>query len=275
MSSEIVKPGSQELTTNLVYTPDAIGDFTADDAKKEKLKFGNKIFDLPYGDVLVRFLPYLKSWAKPDVFYCIFTHFVTVPGSTKVVPINCAKMMLGKRCPVCEEQFRLAENAQNSDADRQAAKRLTAKPQFMANVLVEGLIEAGPLLIRINKDLHQDLMDLRANAKKGGDFMITPSKTRPKGEGKFTIITKEKKSNGFDGFKAQMSQEDPWVLPDLNVIMQQTDIGRSQYAAIDDFKTAAARMRGEKPVEQGRVIESTERVGSMLNRKVDDEESPF
>lgn len=120
---------------------------------------------LAEGDNVVRFLP--PKIGKPSPFAATFSHYMDLPDGRKV-SFNCPRMMARRPCIVCAKGDQLRNS--RSAADQKAGKRLFPRPRFYANVIDRNNEALGVQILAFGKGVMDDLVAIRQNPRKGGNF---------------------------------------------------------------------------------------------------------
>ena len=157
----------------------------AQDAKAKDSSGSQFLPALAEGDTELRFLP--PKPGKRSPLAVAYVHWVTRADQTRT-KVNCPRMMsrlIRERggevpegvggCPLCEKADKL--RASKSNADQLAAKKLWPKLSVYANVIDRANENAGPQVYGFGKSVHEQLLAIRANPRKGGQF-VDPEKGR-------------------------------------------------------------------------------------------------
>lgn len=143
-------------------------------------KAGQKSYmKLVEGDNVIRYLPPRIGKASP--FAATFSHYMELPDGRKV-SFNCPRMMAKRPCIVCAkgEQLRTSR----SMTDQKAGKRLFPRLRAYANVIDRSNEAQGVQILAFGKGIMDDLVAIRGNPRKGGNF------THPQ-TGRDIIITRK------------------------------------------------------------------------------------
>jgi hypothetical protein len=136
---------------------------------------------LKEGDTTVRFLPPPVGVQNP--FMRTHRHFIRLANLEHPVVFNCPRMLAKQPCPVCEQVDKL--KASGNRADYKKAGSFLPRLYIFANVIDRAQEERGPLILRFGKTIFDQLMEIRTDLKKGGDY------TNPEEEGFDIIITRK------------------------------------------------------------------------------------
>jgi gp32-like DNA binding protein len=133
----------------------------------------------------LRFLPPMEGQTTP--FVIVYQHWITKPDGTRT-NVNCPRLMSKLPCPGCDRVDELQRTG--NPADFAAAKEMRASMRVHANVIDRDAEEAGVQVFAFGKQILNALVEIRKNARAGGDFMDV--------EDGFDIIVNKGKRAGTD-----------------------------------------------------------------------------
>ena len=114
---------------------------------------------------IIRFLPALKG--EDSFCKVVWQHYMDLPDGNRFVAV-CPKTMARKPCPICKKIDKLYETG--NPRDEKFAKKISPKTRVFANVVNRENEAAGPLIFAYGKMIHDELIKLRRNPRRGGDF---------------------------------------------------------------------------------------------------------
>lgn len=167
------------------------GEWDDEEAAAQAARAGrsSNYLKLPIGDTYLRFLPPKRGQKKPIID--TREHFFggkdsPIPGHDGVVGYSCPELE-GEHCAVCERARQL--KASRSNEDRKLAGKMFPKLKGYANVIDLEDPDAGPQVLQFGTTILTQLLEIRNNPRKGGNF------THPL-TGRAIIITR--KGDGMD-----------------------------------------------------------------------------
>lgn len=145
------------------------GEWNADDAEKareESEASGQGDFmKLSVGRNVIRILP--PKPGKRDPFRVIYKHFIELPGVEKMSFV-CPRAEAKKPCPACKKVDEL--RASGAPADYELAGEILAQRNVYCNVIDRANPEKGVQILRIGKQMHEQLLALRTDEQDGGNY---------------------------------------------------------------------------------------------------------
>ena len=241
------------------WTDDALKQDTASASSNTK-----NYMKLVEGDNIVRILP--PKPGKQHPLMVTQNHFLDMPDGRKV-SFNCPRMMAKRACPVCAkgEQLRLSK----SFTDQKLGKRMFPRVRVFANVIDRNNPDLGVQILTFGKGILDDLMSIRANPRKGGNF------THPE-TGRDIVITRK----GTGQFDTEYS-----VTPDVATSPLHDDPGQQDdwldmaydldfFGAVLSDEEIKAKLRGDGPEQEERPATKTISV-KPRGRTVEDDADSF
>lgn len=143
------------------------GTFDEETAAQEKEELeasgGADMLKLKVGRNILRILPPPVNQRTP--FKTVYQHFVELPGNKK--SFICARLEAKKPCAICKKIDELKSSTYK--ADREAADDLYARRRVFVNAIDRSNPDAGPKVMAVGKQIHEQLLALRDETT-GGDY---------------------------------------------------------------------------------------------------------
>jgi hypothetical protein len=179
--------------------------------QEEKANETKEYMKLEVGDNIVRILPPLVGKTSP--FRVIWQHYIEVPGQEKSLSFVCPLKEARKPCPICAHADKLKVSGNPLDVDK--AKSLFARRRVFANVIDRKNPDAGPKVLAFGRQIHDELIMIRKDARRGGDF------THP--EQGFDICI-NRRGTGKNDTKYRVAIDEVQPLGNIEWIDQQYDL---------------------------------------------------
>lgn len=141
---------------------------------------GNDVIKLQLGENVYRVLPPINGTGSP--FVITHRHFAKLPGLQRPAVFNCPRIMAKRACEVCAIKSKLESSGDPADA--KVAEDLGAPMAAYCNVIDRNNKDPYPQKLSFGKSVHSQLVEIRSDAKNGGDF------TNPDDDGFDVIITR-------------------------------------------------------------------------------------
>lgn len=129
-------------------------------------KAGQKSYlKLAEGDNAIRFLPPKPGAASP--LLRTYNHYLDMPDG-RTISFNCPRMMAKRACAVCFKAQQLADS--NNQVDQKAGRKMFPRLRVYANIVDRAAEDLGVQIYAFGKQIMDDLLAIRGNPRKGGNF---------------------------------------------------------------------------------------------------------
>lgn len=176
------------------------------------------------GNNSVRILPPKLEWNTGSPFIITYQHTIEIPGVKDPIRFNCPRQMDSRPCPACNKMNAL--RATGRPADNELAGKFYPKLRILTNAIHRDEEGKGPQVLGFGKTVYQQLVSIRKNPKKGGDF------TNPEDDG-FDIEI-EKSGTGFQTKYIVSASRSASPLGNMEWIDMQEDLRRFKRTPTDE-----------------------------------------
>lgn len=200
-------------------------------ARIQRESGGGDYLDMRDGDNYYRFLPPPRGVRSPfvEVWQHFFGRDIPVPGREKALVYACPAKMENEPCLVCERAAELSRS--RGKDDRELAKDMRPRLRVFANVIDMDNPDMGPQVLPFGKQVLDDLMAIRKDPRKGGNF------THPVSG--FTIIVTKKGSGMNTKYSATPDMQGAEEIEDYDWIKDQIDLQDQKRLPSEEDETLA------------------------------------